>query len=173
MRTSSDHLVKLTRWPILQRQGQIKNYMHYLTLDLQLATKFVGVQMYVFDYLGDKVGSKVVLEGYQHVMQDFLTKGINHKKQTAAILIHQHYPYNESNRNCWNEKNNGKQKLLNLVLMELIYYLKNTIIIILIFNIGDICMKLLIKNKKILFNYLIPRFQIVHKIVKAEKEWSY
>lgn len=101
MRTSSEHLVKLTKWPIFQRPGQIKNYMSYLTLDLQLATKFVGVQMHVFDYLGDKAGSKVALEGYQHVMQDFFTKGINKKKQTAAILIHHHYPYNENNRNCW------------------------------------------------------------------------
>lgn len=99
--TSSEHLEKLTRWPIFQHPSQIKNYMGYLTLDLQLATKFVGVQMHVFDYLGDKAGSKLVLEGYQHVVQDFFTKSINQKNQSAAILIHQHYPYNENNRNCW------------------------------------------------------------------------
>lgn len=101
--TSSEHLVKLTRWPIFQRPSQIKNYLGYLTLDLQLATKFIGVQMHVFDYLGDKSGSKLALEGYQHVMQDFFTKGINKKNQSAAILVHQHYPYNERNRNCWME----------------------------------------------------------------------
>lgn len=101
--TSSEHLAKLTRWPIFKRPNQIKNYMGYLTLDLQLATKFVGVQMHVFDYLGDKSGSKLALEGYQHVMQDFFTKSINQKNQSAAILIHQHYPYNENNRNCWME----------------------------------------------------------------------
>ena len=101
--TSTAHLVKLTRWPIFQRFSQIKNYIGYLTLDLQLATKFVGVQMHVFDYLGDKSGSKVVLEGYQHVMQDFFTKSINQKNQCAAILIHQYYPYKENNRNFWIE----------------------------------------------------------------------
>ncbi|PKM75176.1 MAG: hypothetical protein CVU92_02715 [Firmicutes bacterium HGW-Firmicutes-17] len=101
--TSSEHLVKLTRWPIFQKPNQIKNYMGYLTLDLQLATKFVGVQMHVFDYLGDKTASKLALEGYQHVMQDFYTKSINKKNQSAARLIHQHYPYNENNRNCWME----------------------------------------------------------------------
>lgn len=103
MSTSSEHLEKLTRWPIFQRPSQIRNYMGYLTLDLQLATKFVGVQMHVFDYLGEKAGSKLALEGYQHVMQDFFTKSINHKNQSTAILIHQHYPYNENNRNCWME----------------------------------------------------------------------
>lgn len=101
--TSSEHLAKLTRWPIFQKPNQIKNYMGYLTLDLQLATKFVGVQMHVFDYLGDQTGSKLALEGYQHVMNDFFTKSINRRNQSAAILIHQHYPYNESNRNCWME----------------------------------------------------------------------
>ena len=99
--TSSEHLAKITRWPIFQRPSQIKNYIGYLTLDLQLATKFVGVQMHAFDYLGDKTGSKLALEGYQHVMQDFFTKSINQKNQSAAILIHQHYPYNENNRNYW------------------------------------------------------------------------
>ncbi|MFZ2538504.1 MAG: hypothetical protein WAX04_06340 [Oscillospiraceae bacterium] len=101
--TSSEHLAKLTRRPIFQRPSQIRNYMGYLTLDLQLATIFVGVQMHVFDYLGDKSGSKLALEGYQHVMQDFFTKSINQKNQSAAILIHQYYPYNENNRNCWME----------------------------------------------------------------------
>ncbi|OPZ87168.1 MAG: hypothetical protein BWY74_03461 [Firmicutes bacterium ADurb.Bin419] len=103
MRTSSEHLVKLARWPIFQRPNQIKNYMEYLTLDLQLATKFVGVQMHVFDYLGDKSGSMLTLEGYQHVINDFFTKGINHKNQSIAILIHQHYPYSENNNNYWME----------------------------------------------------------------------
>lgn len=101
--TTSKHLVKLTRWPILQKTNQIKEYLGYLTLDLHLATKFVGVQMHVSDYLGDKSGSKLALEGYQHVMQDFFTKGINQKNHSAAILVHQHYPYIESNRNFWIE----------------------------------------------------------------------
>lgn len=101
--TSSEHLAKLTRWPIFQKPNQIKNYMGYLTLDLQLATKFIGVQMHVFEYLGDQTGSKLALEGYQHVMNDFFTKSVNRKNQSAAILIHQHYPYSESNRNCWME----------------------------------------------------------------------
>ena len=30
-------------------------------------------------------------------------KSVNRKNQSAAILIHQHYPYSESNRNCWME----------------------------------------------------------------------
>jgi hypothetical protein len=76
-------------------------YIGYLTRDLQLATKYVGVQMHVFDYLGDKASSNLALEGYQYIMQDFFTKSINQKGLSAAMLIHQYYPYNENNRDWW------------------------------------------------------------------------
>lgn len=99
--TSSKHLAKLTSRPIFQRRNQINYYIRNLTLNLQLATKYVGVQMQVFDYLGDKASSKLALEGYQYVMQDFITKSINSKGQSAAILMHLNYPYNETNRNLW------------------------------------------------------------------------
>jgi hypothetical protein len=99
--TASEHLAKLTRRPIFQRRDQIKSYIGYLTLDLQLATKYVGVQMHVFDYLGDKASSNLALEGYQHIMKDFFMKSINQKGQSTAMLIHLNYPYNENNRNCW------------------------------------------------------------------------
>ena len=72
--TSSKHLAKLTRWPIFQRSSQINNYMGYLTLDLQLAAKFVGVQMHVFDYLGDKSGSKLAFRRVSTCYAGFLHK---------------------------------------------------------------------------------------------------
>lgn len=77
--------------------------MGYLILDLQWATKLVGMQMHVFEYLGDTAGSKIALEEYQHVMHDFLTESINQKNQSATILIHQYYPYNQNNQNYWIE----------------------------------------------------------------------
>lgn len=99
--TSSKRLAKLTNRPIFQNPNQILNYIKNLTLDLQLATKYVGIQMQVFDYLGDKSSSKLALDGYQHIMQDFITKSINSKGQSAALLMHLNYPYNETNRNLW------------------------------------------------------------------------
>ncbi len=99
--TASEHIAKLTSMPIFQKSDQIMMYIGYLTRDLQLATMYVGVQMHVFDYLGDKKSSHLALEGYQHIMQDFFTKSINQKGQSAALLIHLHYPYNEKNRNYW------------------------------------------------------------------------
>lgn len=41
LKTSSEHLAKLTRFPILRNSSQIKNYMGYVAQDLQLTTKYV------------------------------------------------------------------------------------------------------------------------------------
>ncbi|MGB4658076.1 MAG: hypothetical protein WBI07_02720 [Mobilitalea sp.] len=99
--TSAEYLAKMTRWPIFQKSNQIRNTIKFLTSDLQLVTKYVGVQVRVLDYLGDKDSSRMVLKGYQHIMQDFLVKGINNKGQSAARLIHLNYPYDGMNRDCW------------------------------------------------------------------------
>jgi hypothetical protein len=99
--TTSKHFAELTRKPIFQQTDPIKTYIEYLTLDLQLATKYVGVLMHVFDYLGDKASSNLALERYQHNMLDFFTKSINQKGTSVATLIHQYYPYNKNNRDWW------------------------------------------------------------------------
>lgn len=99
--TASKHIAELTGRLLRQQSDQIMMYIGFLTRDLQLATKYVGVQMHVFDYLGDKASSNLALEGYQHIMQLFFTKSINQKGQSAALLIHMHYPYNKNNLNCW------------------------------------------------------------------------
>jgi hypothetical protein len=99
--TTSKYFAELTRSPIFQKTDPIKMYIEYLTLDLQLVTKYVGVLMHVFDYLGEKASSNLALERYQHNMLDFFTKSVNQKGPSAATLIHQHYPYNKNNRDWW------------------------------------------------------------------------
>ena len=101
--TASKHIAKLASRPIFQQRKEIMMYIEFLTQDLQLVTKYVGVQMHVFDYLGDKASSNLALEGYQHVMRDFFTKSINKKGQSAATLIHLNYPYGENNLNWWHK----------------------------------------------------------------------
>jgi len=99
--TSSKWLARLTRFPIGQITPLINKSMHFLIEDVQLATKYVGVQMQVFDYLGDHQGAQLALSGYKRVMQDFTEKKIGSNGQSAAILIHEHYPYDKSNVNLW------------------------------------------------------------------------
>jgi hypothetical protein len=101
MSTSADRLVKLTRFPIFQRKDQIKRYMGYLSEDLQVSTKLVGLRLQLLDYLGDKDGARIEMERYQRVMSDFFTKNLVGKNCSAAELIHMYFPYTEENRNCW------------------------------------------------------------------------
>ena len=98
--TATDHLKKLTRFPIFQNKSQIKQYIGYMTEDLQIATKFVGVRVQLLDYLGETDGARLALERYQRVISDFFTLDIG-RGYSAAGLIHANYPYTEENLNCW------------------------------------------------------------------------
>ena len=101
MRTTSKHLADKTAWPIFRQTKQIDSYMNYLSQDMQMLTKFVGLQMQVYDYLERPADAKMVLDNFQHVMTGFISDGINKQGQSAAMLMHLNYPYVESNMNCW------------------------------------------------------------------------
>lgn len=48
----------------------------YLTSDLQVVTKYVGVRMQIPEHIGDSKTAQTVLQSYQHIMYDFLTKPV-------------------------------------------------------------------------------------------------
>lgn len=99
--TSAAHLARLTRFPIFQRVNQIQMYIRFLSQDIQLATMYAGLLSHVLDYLGQQKNSKLVIQRYQRVMNDFLTSSINRRGMSATDLIHEYYPYEPSNRNWW------------------------------------------------------------------------
>jgi RimJ/RimL family protein N-acetyltransferase len=101
METASSHLLKLTRRPIFQRFDQIKNYIEFLARDIQLSTKFVGVQTHVLNYLGDSKSATLELERFRHIVQGFFSKPLGARRISAAMLIHQYFPYTDENRNSW------------------------------------------------------------------------
>lgn len=99
--TTSKSLARHTSVPFLQLGNQINNYIKYLTSDMQIATKYVGVRMQLLDYMGETKTAKSVLQEYQHVMYDFLTKPVTRKGLSTVALLHDYYPYDKSNKNCW------------------------------------------------------------------------
>ena len=101
MATTSNHLAKLTNWPVFWKQKQIKTYMGFLSSDLQITTKFVGVQMQICDYLGDRNASVQALQDYQHIMDNFINKPLNSKGLSAAMILQLNYPYAEENIDFW------------------------------------------------------------------------
>lgn len=99
--TTSKRFAKRTSMPFLQLSNPINRYMGYLSSDMQIATKYVGVRMQLLEYMGETKTAKLVLQQYQHVMYDFLTKPVTKKGLSTAELMHNYFPYDKSNMNCW------------------------------------------------------------------------
>ena len=102
MDTTSKWLSRLTMFPIFQPTPLIHGHISRLTQDLQLATKYVGVQMQVFDYIGERENAMLELDKYRMVMRDFSDKSIGRGK-SALTLMQEHSPYDESNKDCWHK----------------------------------------------------------------------
>lgn len=101
MRTASLHLAKNTRLSFFHKQSSIDTLLSNLSDDLQLATKFSGVQMQVFEALGRREDSKLVLERFQTVMYDFIKQEIGGRGMSAIELLHDNYHYTKDNTDCW------------------------------------------------------------------------
>lgn len=99
--TTSKSFAKLTDRPFGKFRKILNRYMEYLTSDFQIATKYIGVRMQILEYMGDAKTAKMVWEQYQHVMYDILTKPVTKKGLSTVALMHDYYPYNKSNMNCW------------------------------------------------------------------------
>lgn len=99
--TSSKHLEKLTRYLIFQKRSQIEQYMGYLAVDLELLPKFIGIQAQVLNCIGNTESAKSLMKSYESTMRGFFADPITPKGLTAAMLIHQNYPYTEKNVDCW------------------------------------------------------------------------
>lgn len=99
--TTTRSLAKRTNKIFLQFGNSLDTYMSFLTSDLQIATKYVGVRIQLLEYLGESNVAKEVLQSYQHVIYDFLTKPVTCKGITAVNLMHDYFPYTKDNLNCW------------------------------------------------------------------------
>lgn len=99
--TTSKRFAKRTSIPLWVPGSQVDTYMGFLTTDLQIATKYVGVRMQLLEYMGEKDTAKSVLQNYQYVVYDFLTKPVTRKGLSTATLMHDYFPYDKSNMNCW------------------------------------------------------------------------
>lgn len=75
LKTSSEHLAKLTRFPILRNSSQIKNYMGYVAQDLQLTTKYLAC---------DAVSDEVLLRNHYRCNKEII--GFNNKKYYNSKL---------------------------------------------------------------------------------------
>lgn len=101
MDTSAKMLAKKADSLIPDITGRMNDYMRFITSDLQIATKYVGVSMQILEYIGDNSGAKNALLEYQQTLHDFLEKPISKKGLSAALIMQGNYPYTSENMDQW------------------------------------------------------------------------
>ena len=99
--TTSKCLAKKVSRPFGYFSKTPNTYMGFIADDLQIATKFVGVRLQILEYLGERETSKLVLENYQSRMLSFIEQPISKRGLSASMLMHDYYPYNDSNMDFW------------------------------------------------------------------------
>lgn len=61
----------------------------------------VGVRLQILEYLGERETAKLVLENYQSRMLSFIEQPISKRGLSASMLMHDYFPYNDSNMDFW------------------------------------------------------------------------
>lgn len=87
MGTIKKYLYGLTSIPIFQLTAVIRKYIDHVAEDLQMATKFIGLEMQVFDYLGQPELAKLELEKFKGFMSDFAYAKIGKRNKTFLQLV--------------------------------------------------------------------------------------
>ena len=111
---TSKQFVKCLKHPISKRNRN--KYMKYIVEEFQIATKYVGVQMQLLEYLENDKKAKNVLDKYNYIMNEFFTLPRTKNKMSLADLFQDYYPYEKKDKNMWyNLKKEyiEKQNLLN------------------------------------------------------------
>lgn len=101
MDTSASMLAKKADSWLPDISGRMNDYMRFITSDLQIATKYIGVSMQVLDYIGDNCGAKNALLEYQQALYDFLEAPISKKGLSAALIMQGNFPYTSANIDQW------------------------------------------------------------------------
>lgn len=99
--TTSKCLAKKVSRPFGYFSKTPNTYMGFIADDLQIATKFVGVRLQILEYFGERETAKLVLENYQSRMLSFIEQPISKRGLSASMLMHDYFPYNDSNMDFW------------------------------------------------------------------------
>ena len=87
VRTLKKNIYRLTCFPIFQPTPLIRKYISNVAEDLQMATKFIGLQMQVFNYQNKHELAKLELEKFKVFMTDFACEKIGRGERTLLQLI--------------------------------------------------------------------------------------
>ncbi len=136
MNTTKDYLAKCTGFP---HRNKRKEYMGFLTKDILIATKYIGVRMQLLEYLNEKQKAKKALQYYYQVMYDFLTEPITKNGLSAVDFMQSYFPQNKTNKDCWYQFSNKMKPALESCIKELKADIapENNVYIISMENVAD------------------------------------
>ena len=87
----------------------IDDLLSHITEDIQMIHKYVGLRVYLLNFRGKTKDSLRVIHEFEYQLEKLSSEKLCNGKYTAFELIHQCFPYNESNIDFWIEQ---PQKLL-------------------------------------------------------------
>lgn len=93
-----------------------EKYMKFIVEELQISTKYVGVQVQLLEYLGNEKKAKWILDKYNDTINDFFTLPRIKNKMILADLFQDYYPYAKKDKNMW--YNLKKEYLENIKLLD-------------------------------------------------------
>lgn len=76
-------------------------YMAHINEDMQMIPRYVGLRIYLFNYLGKITDANRILEEYSYHLENMVERKIGNGKYTAVETLHRYYPYQEEDRDFW------------------------------------------------------------------------
>lgn len=101
MTTTKKHLAQNSKRVLLKNQEEINKFISYLSNDIQFATQFTGIQMFVYNYLGKPEAAKTQLERFNYEMKILMTEKVGRSGLTAIELLQDNTIYNADNNDYW------------------------------------------------------------------------
>ncbi len=84
---------------------EVDEILYRINEDMQLIPRYVGLSVYLFNYLGDYDNASQVIGDYRYQLQSLVQNKIGQDgKYTALELIHLYYPYGIEDKDFWIEK---------------------------------------------------------------------
>lgn len=107
------------KWFTRINRSNIDKQISRLTKDMQIVTRYVGLQSQVYHHLGKTEEQKSVIGTYNRRVSRFFDKGIVATDKSLAMFIHENIEYNANNIDCWYNFEQEMKPLLNSAYEEL------------------------------------------------------
>lgn len=101
LETTKKQLAEFTRHPFTHRKKTFEKMVAYLSSDIELLTKFTGVQMFIYNYLGLSDDAQNCLDNYNYTMKMFITEKVGKSSLTGIELLQDNTVYNSENMDYW------------------------------------------------------------------------